>query len=66
MAVQNRIIKIQKRNRSLVTFDEGRIVRAILRAAESIGGFQEDFQEPINGKIFEAYGADDRIAALRS
>ena len=64
MAVQNRIIKIQKRNRSLVTFDEGRIVRAILRAAESIGGFQEDFQEPINGKIFEAYGADDRIAAF--
>jgi uridine kinase len=64
MAVQNRIIKIQKRTRALVTFDEGRIVRAILRAAESIGGFREDFQEPINGKIFEAYGADDKIAAF--
>jgi len=64
MAVQNRIIKIQKRNRALVTFDEGRIVRAILRAAESIGGFQEDFQENVNDKIFKAYGANDKIAAF--
>ena len=64
MAVQNRIIKIQKRNRALVTFDEGRIVRAILRAAESIGGFQEDFQENVNDKIFEAYGTNDKIAAF--
>jgi uridine kinase len=64
MAVQNRIIKIQKRNRALVTFDEQRIVRAILRAAESIGGFQEDFQENINDKIFEAYGSNDKIAAF--
>ena len=43
MAVQNRIVKIQKRNRALVRFDETRIPEAILRAAESIGGFQQDF-----------------------
>ena len=64
MAVQNRIIKIQKRNRALVTFDECRIVRAILRAAESIGGFQDDFQENVNDKIFEAHGTNDKIAAF--
>ena len=62
MSVQNRIIKIQKRNRALVTFDGQRICRAILRAAESIGGFRQDFLPGINDKFFEAYGADDKIA----
>jgi uridine kinase len=62
MAVQNRIIKVQKRNRALVTFDEGHIGRAILRAAESIGGFRQDFLPGINDKIFEAYGTDQKIA----
>src|SRR5215470_14261639 len=62
MAVQNRIVKVQKRNRALVRFDETRIWRAILRAAESIGGFQQDFLPGINDKIFEAYGTDDKIA----
>jgi uridine kinase len=62
MPVQNRIIKIQKRNRALVTFDEQRIGRAILRAAESIGGFRQDFLPGINDKLFEAYGADEKIA----
>ena len=33
MAVQNRIVKVQKRNRALVKFDDTRIRRAILRAA---------------------------------
>ena len=62
MPVQNRIIKIQKRNRALVTFDESFISGAILRAAESIGGFQQDFLPGINDKIFEAHGANERIA----
>jgi uridine kinase len=62
MAVQNRIIKVQKRNRALVTFDEQRICRAILRAAESIGGFRQDFLPGVNEKVFEAYGSEDRIA----
>ena len=62
MAVQNRIIKVQKRNRALVTFDEVRIVRAILRAAESIGGFHQDYLPGINDKLFDAYGTDDKIA----
>ena len=64
MAVQNRIIKVQKRNRALVTFDEVRIVRAILRAAESIGGFHQDYLPGINDKLFDAYGTDDKIAGF--
>ncbi len=64
MPVQNRIIKIQKRNRALVTFDPERICRAILRAAESIGGFQQDFLPEINGVIFNACGTDEKIAAF--
>ncbi len=64
MPVQNRIIKAQKRNRALVTFDVSRIVTAILRAAESIGGFREDYLPGINDKIFEAHQSDDRIAGF--
>src|SRR5438445_12163461 len=62
MAVQNRIVNDQKRNRALVKFDESLIRRAILRAAESIGGFRQDYLPAINDKIFEAYGTDDKIA----
>ena len=43
-------------------FDDARIRRAILRAAESIGGFQQDFLPGINDKIFEAHGTDEKIA----
>jgi uridine kinase len=64
MAVQNRIVKVQKRNRALVRFDEARIWRAILRAAESIGGFREDFLPGINDRIFEAFGTDDKMAGF--
>jgi uridine kinase len=64
--VQNRIVKIQKRNRALVRFDEARVCRAILRAAESIGGFRQDFLPGINEKIFEAYVTDERIAEFLS
>ncbi|MEI6785929.1 MAG: hypothetical protein WCQ21_34010, partial [Verrucomicrobiota bacterium] len=62
MAVQNRIVKVQKRNRALVKFDDTRIRRAILRAAESIGGFRQDFAEGVNETIFQAQGTDDKIA----
>src|SRR5499427_5419561 len=64
MAVQNRIVKVQKRNRALVRFDESRIWRAILRAAESIGGFQQDYLPGINEKIFDAYVGEDKIAGF--
>ena len=66
MRVQNRIVKIQKRNRALVRFDTSRIWKAILRAAESIGGFHQDFLPGINDKIFEVYGTDERIAEFFS
>ena len=62
MAVQNRIVKIQKRNRALVTFDVRRICKAIQRAADSIGGFRQDFLPGINDKIFLANPSDEEIA----
>ncbi|MGD0651799.1 MAG: hypothetical protein ABSA97_11790 [Verrucomicrobiia bacterium] len=62
MAVQNRIIKIQKRNRTLVNFDAVHICSAILRAAESIGGFHQDYLEGVNDWIFEVHGSDAKIA----
>jgi uridine kinase len=62
MAVQNRIVKVQKRNRALVKFDDTRIRRAILRAAESIGGFRQDFLPGVNETIFNAHGSDDKVA----
>jgi len=62
MAVQNRIVKVQKRNRALVKFDAARLYEAILRAAQSIGGFHYDRFAGANDKIFEAYGTDEKIA----
>ena len=62
MAVQNHIVKVQKRNRALVTFDAARIRRAMRRAAESIGGFRQDYLPGINDKIFVAWGTDEKIA----
>jgi uridine kinase len=64
MPVQNCIVKVQKRNRALVKFDESRIWKAILRAAESVGGFRQDFLPGINDKIFDAHGTDDQIAGF--
>lgn len=62
MAVQNRIVKVQKRNRALVKFDPERIQHAILRAAESIGGFEQELLPGINDHIFQAHGSDEKIA----
>ena len=64
MPVQNRIVKVQKRNRALVKFDSDRIGKAILRAAESIGGFRRDFLPGVNDKIFSAHGPDENIAGF--
>lgn len=62
MAVQNRIVKIQKRNRALVKFDAERIRHAILNAAQSIGGFRQDYLPDINGRLFDACGNDELLA----
>ena len=64
MSVQNRIVKVQRRNRALVRFDESRIWKAILRAAESIGGFRQDLLPGVNDRIFDAHGTDDKIAGF--
>ena len=66
MSVQNRIVKIQKRNRALVRFDVSRIGRAILRAAESIGGFGQDFLPDVNGKIFASNPSNEAVAGFLS
>jgi uridine kinase len=62
MAVLNRIVKVQKRNRALVKFDQTRIRQAIFHAAKSIGGFAQDLVPGVNDTIFQAHGSDDRIA----
>lgn len=62
MPVENRIVKVQKRNRALVRFDGERIRRAILRAAGSIGGFETDFLPGINDHVFKLHGSGERIA----
>ncbi len=62
MAVQNRIVKVQKRNRALVRFDDARIRQAMMHAAKSIGGFAQDYLEGVNDKIFQAWGTDEKIA----
>ena len=64
MPVQNRIVKVQKRNRALVRFDARPHRQRHVRAAESIGGFQQDFLPGINDKIFDAHGTDENIAAF--
>ncbi len=64
MSVENRIVKVQKRNRALVRFDADRIRRAILRAAESIGGFREDYLPEVNDRIFQAWNSDGQIASF--
>jgi uridine kinase len=64
MPVENRIVKVQKRNRALVRFDEVRIRHAILHAAESIGGFEQDLLPGINEKIFQVHRTDDEVAGF--
>lgn len=64
MPVENRIVKVQKRNRALVRFDAARICRAILRAAESIGGFGQDYLPGINNALFDAWRTDERMAGF--
>jgi len=64
MPVQNRIVKVQRRNRALIRFDESRIWKAILRAAESIGGFRQDFVPGVNDKVFGTYSDDEGIATF--
>jgi uridine kinase len=60
--VENRIVKVQKRNRALVRFDAARIRGAILRAGQSIGGFHHDFLPGINEQLFEAWKTEEQIA----
>jgi len=66
VAVQNRIVKIQKRNRALVRLDQSRIARAILRAARSIGGFSADVVPGINERLFQSHGTEDAMAEFLS
>ena len=62
MAVENRIVKIQKRNRALVRFDLERIRDAILRAGASIGGFGLDHHPGINDRLFQSCNTPEATA----
>jgi len=53
---------VQKRSRALVLFDESRIHLAIMRAAESVGGLQQDYLAGVNDKLFDAYAFDEKVA----
>jgi len=64
VAVENRIVKVQKRNRALVRFDAARIFAAIMRAAKSIGGFEQDRLAGINETIFDAWKTNQGIAGF--
>ncbi|MGQ9477893.1 MAG: ATP cone domain-containing protein [Candidatus Bipolaricaulia bacterium] len=66
MAVVNKIGKVMKRNHALVNFDQERIVRAILRAAKSVGGFEQDYLEGVNDRIFAAGKDAEGIAEFLS
>src|SRR5436190_2380894 len=62
--VQNRIVKVQKRNRALVKFDADKIRRAILKAGQSIGGLQQDCLPGINEKLFATWTSDESLASF--
>ncbi|MCU0788859.1 MAG: ATP cone domain-containing protein [Verrucomicrobia bacterium] len=62
MPVENRIVKIQKRNRSLVRFDPDRIRNAILRAGRSVGGFHHDWVPGINDRLFQSGPGDEEVS----
>jgi len=64
MAVQNLIVKVQKRNRALAKFDPARILHAIQRAAESVGGFQRDFLPGINDALFASHPTEQLLASF--
>ncbi len=66
MAVVNKIGKVMKRNHALVSFDQERIAYAIKRAADSIGGFEQDYLAGINDRIFTAGADGDGIATFLS
>jgi len=63
MTVVNKIGKVMKRNHALVTFNQERIVRAIRRAADSNGGFEQDYLEGVNDRVFAA-GKTDSATSL--
>lgn len=62
MPVENRIVKVRKRNRSLVRFDPDRIHNAILSAGTAVGGFHRDRVPGINDRIFQSGASDESIA----
>ncbi|MGB2982755.1 MAG: hypothetical protein WBC63_02705 [Candidatus Bipolaricaulia bacterium] len=66
MSVVNKIVKIRKRSHALVSFDQGRMVRAIRRAADAVGGFGQDYLQGINDRIFTAGGTENGIAEFLS
>ncbi len=52
MAVNNMILRIQRRNWALTDFKQERIAQAIYKAAKDIGGFEKDAIEGINDTFY--------------
>ena len=50
----------------MVTFDQGKILSAIRRAADASGGFAQDYLAGINDRVFAAGESDDGIAKFLS
>lgn len=50
----------------MVRYDAARISKAILRAASSIGGFQQDFLPDINERLFRLTQSDEQLANFLS
>jgi len=64
VGIENRIVKVQKRNRALVRFDAERIRHAIFRAGQSVGGFDQDYLPGTNDKLFDAWPTDEHLAGF--
>ena len=66
MSVDNKILRVQLRDGALTNFDSGRIHRALLGAARSVGGFGNSRVEGVNDFMFVDREKDDAIAAILS
>ncbi len=61
MLVNNKILRVRRRDGALIDFDLAVVARAIHRAAASVGGFEESHIPEINGFLFSG-GNDEAIA----
>lgn len=66
MLVNNKILRVRRRDGALVNFDIRKVTRAILSAAESVGGFGDSHIPEINGFLFSGGTGETIAGALAS